>query len=198
MTDLTPGVLDRWFAGPMKCVQGATSCACKHLLACQQIVSRGLPGALVLEDDIVLSPRHEEVVRHTIAELPAGEPAMISYEETRLRYVPRSKRRKGQYLYAGDRDRFAGAVYINSAAARAILSEAEKNGLDCPIDIFHRRLLNQNKLKYYWSHPCTAVQGSFNGLFRTGFDARRSANASAKAMMWKAKRLYRKLLYFFR
>ena len=26
-TDLTPEILNRWFAGPMKCVQGATSCA---------------------------------------------------------------------------------------------------------------------------------------------------------------------------
>lgn len=196
--DLTPEILEHWFAGPMKCVQGATSCAFKHLIACQKIVSQALPGALVLEDDIVLSPRHEEVTKHTVAELPAAEPAIISYEETRLRYVPRSRRRKGQYLYTGDRDRFAGAIYINAAGARVILEEAEKNGLDCPIDIFHRRLLGQGCLKYYWSHPCTAVQGSFNGLFRTGFDARRSTNSSAKAMIWKAKRLYRKLLYFFR
>jgi len=198
MSDLSPKILDRWFAGQMKCVQGATSCACKHLIACQQIVSRELSGALVLEDDIVLTPRYEEVAKHTLAELPAGVPAIISYEETRLRYVPRSKRRKGQYLYTGDRDRFAGAIYINAAGARVILEEAEKDGLDCPIDIFHRRLLDQGKLKYYWSHPCTAVQGSFNGLFHTGFDARRNTNSSAKAMIWKVKRLYRKLLYFLR
>ena len=191
--DLTPEILDRWFAGPMKCVQGATSCACKHLMACRQIISRGLPGALILEDDIVLTRRYEEVARHTIAELPAGRPAIISYEDTRLRFVPRSRRRKGQYLYAGDRDRFTGALYVNSEAAHIILDEAEKHGIDCPIDIFHRRLLDAGKLKYYWSHPCTASQGSFNGLFQTSIDANRG-----KVFAWKAKRLYRKLLYFFR
>lgn len=191
--DLTPEILDHWFAGPMKCVQGATSCAFKHLLACQKIVSLGLPGALVLEDDIVLTPRYEEVAMHTIAELPAGEAAIISYEDTRLRFVPRSKRRKGRFLYPGDRDRFTGALYVSLNAAKLILCQAEKYKMDCPIDIYHRRLLDSGKLKYYWSHPCTASQGSFNGLFTTSIDANRG-----KVFAWKAKRLYRRLLYFFR
>lgn len=72
-------------------------------------------------------------------------------------------------------------------------TKRKKHGIDCPIDIFHRRLLDAGKLKYYWSHPCTASQGSFNGLFQTSIDANRG-----KVFAWKAKRLYRKLLYFFR
>lgn len=191
--DLTPEILDRWFAGTMKCASGATSCACKHLLVCREIVSRGLPGALVLEDDIVLTPRYSEVAAHTVAELPDGEAAIISYEDTRLRFVPRSKRRKGRYLYPGDRDRFTGALYVSAEAAAMILAEAAAHKMDCPIDIYHRRLLDSGKLKYYWSHPCTASQGSFNGLFATSIDANRG-----KVLAWKAKRLYRRLLYFFR
>lgn len=192
-TDLSPEILDRWFAGTMKCASGATSCTYKHLLAYHAIVSRGLPGALVLEDDIVLTPRFSEVAVHTVDELPQGEPAIISYEDTRLRFVPRSMRRKGRYLYPGDRDRFAGALYINAEAAALILAEAGKHKMDCPVDIYHRRLLDSGKLKYYWSHPCTASQGSFNGLFATSIDENRE-----KVLAWKVRRLYRRLLYFFR
>lgn len=196
--DLTPEILDRWFAGDMKCVQGATSCAYKHLIACREILSRGLKGALVLEDDIILTDSYRDVALATVAEIPSGEAAIVSYEDTRLRFVPRSMRRKGKYLYPGDRDRFTGALYVSAAAAKAVLGEAEKNKMDCPVDIYHRRLLNAGVIKYYWSHPCTASQGSFNGLFRSGIDTKRRNQEKIKALVWRMKRLYRKTLYFFR
>lgn len=163
--DLTPEILDRWFAGPMKCVQGATSCACKHLMACRQIISRGLPGALILEDDIVLTRRHEEVARHTIAELPAGRPAIISYEDTRLRFVPRSRRRKGQYLYAGDRDRFTGALYVNSEAARIILDEAEKTRHRLPYRHFPPTTSRRRKTEILLESSMHGIAGQFQRSF---------------------------------
>lgn len=188
--DLDQETLQRWFSGSMRQIQSATSCAYKHLIACMLILERQLAGALILEDDIVLSDNYATVAAATIAELPDDSAAIISYEDTRLRFVPRSRRRPGKYLYEGDRDRFTGALYVNASAARTILENAAAGDLDCPIDIFHRRLLDKGLLKYYWSHPCTASQGSFNGLFSTSISGNHST-----VLLWKLKRIYKRLLY---
>lgn len=191
---LTPQVMSRYFA-PGSCMgtpSAAVSCAYKHLLACERIIEEDLDGALILEDDIVLKPDFKEVFAKSLEELPE-EPAIISYEDTRLRFVPRSKRIKGKVLYRGDRDRFTGALYINRAGANAILADAVENKLDRPIDHYHRHLLDKGAVGYYWTEPCVASQGSFNGLFGSSISSSRG-----KALKWKLKRLYRRMLYWFR
>lgn len=192
IADLTPAVMQRWFdpEGELGTPGATASCSCKHLLACRRILADKLSGAVVLEDDILLRPDFDDVVNKSIAQLPAGRPAIISFEDTRLRFVPYSKRRKGQYIYPGDRDRFAGAYYVNAEGARTILDAAESRHLSVPIDLFHRQLLDRGELDYWWSHPCVASQGSFNGLFGSSLTADRG-----KAAVWKIKRAYRKLLY---
>lgn len=191
ISDLSPELIRRWFApgSVMSAPSAVTSCTMKHLYACMSIIDRGLPGAVVLEDDIALRDDFRNVVEESLAELPEG-PAIISYEDTRLRFVPYSMRRPGKVLYPGDRDRFAGAYYINAAGARAILDAAAGGHIDRPIDLYHRMLLDKGKLRYWWTHPCVATQGSFNGLFASTLSPDRG-----KAVIWKVKRLYRKALY---
>lgn len=191
---LTPEVMERYFA-PGSCMatpSAAVSCAYKHLLACEKIVSDKLDGALVLEDDIVLLPRFKEIFAQSLEELPDA-PAIVNYEDTRLRFVPRSKRVKDRVLYPGDRNRFAGAYYVNREGAKAILTAAREEKLDRPIDLYHRHLLDNGKIAYLWCEPCIASQGSFNGGFSSSLSADRGS-----AAVWKAKRLYRRLLYWFR
>lgn len=168
----------------------AASCSCKHLLVYEQIIQRGLPGALVLEDDAQLKDNFVEVVKKGISELPEGEPAIISFEDTRLRYVPASKRIKGQVLYPGEKDRFTGIYYITAEAAKAVLDYVYEHKLNEPLDIFHTSMLRKGLLKYYWSHPCVGSQGSFSGLFASSISADRG-----KALIWKLRRLYRRFLY---
>ena len=57
--DLSPEVLDRYFTGQMHQPSAATSCAMKHLLACQYIIGHELEGAVVLEDDMILYKNFE-------------------------------------------------------------------------------------------------------------------------------------------
>lgn len=168
----------------------AVSCSCKHLLAYRQILERGLDGAVILEDDIILSKNFETVLGKSLEELPSGEAAIISFEDSRLRFVPGSMRCKGVVLYPGPHDRLAGAYYITSAAAKAILDYVYEHKLDEPIDIFHTTMLKKGLLKYYWTYPCVASQGSFSGLFASSLSPDRG-----KAAIWKLKRLYRRLLY---
>jgi len=191
--ELTPAVIATYFGGPMATVSGATSCALKHLLAYGEIIRRGLPGALILEDDAILYRRFPALLDRALAELDAKDasrPAIISLEDTRLRFVPHSRRRRGQVLYAGDRDRFAGVYYINAAAARLVTDRARAEKMSLPIDVYHRNLLDRGLLDYWWTHPCGATQGSHNGAFASGL-----SNDRAAAVLWRLRRVYRRLLY---
>lgn len=195
VSDLTDVVMGRWFAptGELGHRSGATSCAYKHLLACKKILDENLPGAVVLEDDILLRPNFTKIVERSIRELPPDAPAIINYEDSRLRFVPRSRRRPNHVIYIGDRDRYTGALYINAAGAKAVLDAAESRRMSVPIDIFHRRLLEAGKITYWWSHPCPATQGSFDGTFSSSL-----TDSHSKALVWRIKKAYRKLLYWFR
>lgn len=201
--DLTPELRSRLLSPDIGIPLPAQSCAVKHLLICEEIVSRNLPGALVLEDDIVLAPRFNEVFAQSMRELPAcestpGAPCgvLISYEDTRLRFVERSRRQKGRVLYPGDRDRMAGCYYINREAAAAILDGVRADGgLPQPIDHYHATLMRRGVIQYLWCQPTVATQGSHNGLFRSSLNTRK---ARIEELKWRLRLHYRKLLYFLR
>lgn len=197
MPDITQDQIDEFFVAPMNKVTPQLSCSLKHLLVCRCIVERNLPGALVLEDDAIIFSRFRSVVARAVEELSirgAGRPAIISFENTRLRFVPRSIREKDRIIYPGDRDRYAGCFYINLEGAKAVLEYARERHLDRPIDLFHRLMLDEGLLDYWWAHPTVATQGSFTGKF----DSMSPYNRLLAIPLWRLKLAYRKLLYFFR
>ena len=71
--ELTDELIDTYFVPGCELYNksGATSCAIKHIKACQYIVDHQLEGALVLEDDIVLHQGFEADFAKTIAEYRA-------------------------------------------------------------------------------------------------------------------------------
>ena len=151
IADLDKGLAERFLAPAIGIPRAAQSCAVKHLLIYEEIVRRDLPGALVLEDDIVFLPRFDKIFEQSMRELPRYDaggtaPVLISYEDTRLRFVERSRREKGRVLYPGDRDRMAGCYYINRAAAALILDTLRaEGGLTMPIDLYHNELLRPRR-----------------------------------------------------
>ncbi len=204
ITDITPERRARYFSPDLSIPLSAQSCALKHLLIYEEIVRRNLPGALVLEDDICLGRHFPEIFTRSIEELHAYEqpatapdsspmPVIVSYEDTRLRFVERSRREKGRVLYPGDRDRMAGCYYINRAGAEAILRSIRTNGgLDMPIDLYHAWMLRRGYLQYLWCHPTIATQGSHTGKFRSALNFDKTF---INERIWLLKRLYRRLLY---
>lgn len=204
IADITPERRATYFSPDLSIPLPAQSCSLKHLLIYEEIVKRGLPGALVLEDDICLSSRFPEVFSRSMEELrdyehPDGDPAspavpiIISYEDTRLRFVERSRREKGRVLYTGDRDRMTGCYYINRAGAEAILRSVRTcGGLHSPIDLYHAWMLRRDELLYLWCHPTVATQGSHIGKFRSGINLDKTFLTER---IWLLKRLYRRLLY---
>ena len=98
----------------------------------------------------------------------------------------------GKVLYPGDRDRMAGAYYINKEGAELIINELEKQAMDIPVDWYHAKLLHENKLKYYWCQPTIATQGSHIGTFKSSISIKDNLWITLK---WRFKRFYKKWLY---
>jgi len=179
---------------------GATSCAIKHLLACQYIVDHQLEGALVLEDDIVLHPHFVDDFEQTMEEYHRKyreKPVLISYEDSSLQFIPRSRRVKGKWLYEAPhgRVRFTGALYYSNKVALAILSEVYANKCNIAIDHFHMNLYRKGIIYSLWCEPCLATQGSFTGAFISSIGGQVRA---FEYYRWKLKYTYKRLVYWFR
>ena len=199
-SDLTPDVVGRYFAGDMARVQAATSCAAKHLAAYRRIVERNLEGALILEDDMLLHRDFNRVMGECLAEVRRRhlDGALCSLEDSLLKFVPRSQRRRGVHLYPAQRDRLGGAYYCTRGAAMTILAEAERRKCDRPIDLFHSLLLSQGLIGYYWCHPCIASQGTACGRFCSSIDRRGRRKQRYRRRMWRLKLAYKRLVYYLR
>jgi len=197
---LTEDVLDRYFTGDMKTVSAATSCAMKHLLACQYVVDYSLPGALVLEDDMVLYPNFKPVFARCMQEISdchLSSP-LISFEDSALKFVPGSQRQPGRYLYPADSDRFTGCLYYSNGSAKQILDYVGRCKCDLPIDLLHKALISRIGLNYYWCHPTIATQGTHNGLFASSICEQSAKKQHYRSLTWKAKLAYKKFLYLLR
>lgn len=177
----------------------ATSCATKHLLACQYIVDNALDGALVLEDDIVLHPHFFEKFEQTMAEYQrdyATKPILISYEDSSLQFIPRSQRQKGKYLYEAPhgRVRFTGANFISLKAAQAICDDVKANKCDISIDHYQVKLYRLGLIQILWCEPPLATQGSFTGLFQSSI----GQILTLEGLKWRIKYAYKRFLYWLR
>ena len=198
---LTEEILDKYLidgVAKMHHVGSHASCTIKHLMVCEKIVSEHLDGALVLEDDIVLHNNFLPIFQKSIVELRedyANQPVIISYEDSSLQFVPRSKRKKGKVLYVGDKDRTAGAYYVSYEAAQAIVNDVNENRCQYPIDGYHNYLLHKGIIKYLWCHPTIASQGSFTGAFSSSLSHK---NDMLIRLRWSLKKNYKTFLYWLR
>lgn len=197
--DLSPAVMSRWFAPDVK-PAAIPSCACKHLLMYERIVAEGWPGALILEDDIVLADSFVQVFKATLAELrgadgSAIETAWVSYENSTLRMPRGSEIRRGVYLYPATRTRCTAAYYVGRGVAQTLLRLAETVKVDAEIDIWVDTMAARfpEAIRILWCHPTIAEQGSMNGLFDS-MDSRRRASLWRR-VKWNADKLYKTVKY---
>lgn len=201
--DLTDEIIKKYFVmsdkwstpkGPLPRI----SCAFKHFLSLRYIIDEGLEGALILEDDIELHGNFLSGFIQSIREWKAehyDEAMVANYEDSSLKLVPRSKRRKGKMLYQAQRDRFGGCYFVSRKAAEAILDYVCKYKMDLPNDLFLTKLTEKGIIKYYWSHSCLATQGSFTGSLSSTLSSKKDRMIRVR---WKLKSSYKKLLYWFR
>jgi len=179
----------------MLCRSSRSLCTISHFLAYQKILQENLDGALILEDDTVLYDSFKQLFEQSIEEYRqhyANQRVLISYEDSSLQFVPRSKRKKGQMLYPGSKDRMAGAYFINRHAAQAILDRLKKEQADVAIDVYHYQLIKEGFINYLWCQPALATQGSFTGAFRSSLSKKKDRMITFR---WWFKKNYKKLLY---
>lgn len=173
-------------------------CTLSHFLAYERIESEKLEGAVIFEDDIVLHDNFLDGFDRSIEEYRknyTGQSVLISYEDSSLRFVPRSQRKKGQLLYPALKGRMAGAYFINRIAAKAILDQLGRERCDEGIDWYHNTLFDKGLVKCLWCQPALASQGSFTGDFHSSLSSKKYFSAS---LNWWAKKKYKQLLYWLR
>lgn len=173
-------------------------CTISHFLAYEQILAGNMDGALVLEDDIVLHkhflPRYKESISE-YSKKYTERPVLISYEDSPLQFVPRSRRVKGQMLYPADHGRMSGAYFINRRAIEAVFDQLQKDRCDLAIDHYHGELIKHGVIECLWCQPALATQGSFTGLFKSALSSKKDRMESVK---WWFKKSYKQFLYWFR
>ena len=170
-------------------------CTISHFLAYERIVTEGLKGALVLEDDILLHKDFKSQFDLSIKEYSKSyqdQKIIISYEDSPLWFVPRSQRQKGRMLYPGYRDRLS---FINNHAAQAILDHLQAKKCDRAIDLYHYQLIEEKVIDYLWCHPTLATQGTATGAFSSSLSKNRKR---LRKLSWLFQRNYKLLLYWFR
>lgn len=199
-TDMTEEVLKKYFVPEMQEVTAGNSCSLKHLMACKYIIEHDLPGALVFEDDMLLYKNFVRVFNECMEEIERRqlENPLVNFEDSALRFVPRSQRKKGQHLYPMMRGRFAGSLFYSRGVAEQIVNYVEKHRFDVPMDVLQGELTKRIGLHYYYCHPTIATQGTHNGLFASSLDATSARKQRYRARIWRFKLAYKKLVYFFR
>ena len=197
IASLTPSRLSTFFSSEMQKPVASTSCAFKHILVYQEMLRDNIPLALVLEDDIrfysnvkLLSNIRDEITNRALHK------CIISLEDSRLKYIPKSMRTKGTLLYKEKSGRMTGAYLIDYAAAKSILEYIEIEKVNRPIDWFHNQCITNNVIDMYWAQPPIAVQGSCSGSMTSLIG--KGQTGIFKVLSFKFERIYKRLLYFLR
>lgn len=195
IADLNPEILDRYFKGRMHSQSAGASCVYKHLRAFENLSEQDDDIALILEDDIHLNKNFSKQLKRILAEAKARnlEGFIISLDDSILRYVPGSERRKGQLLYKKQADRFAGCYLMDKKAARAMLEECYEHKIGTPVDHYQSYCAQKGLIDIYWAHPTIAVQGSLMGSFQSELGKKRLGKMNV--LSFKIQRMYKRLLY---
>lgn len=199
--DLTPAILDQYFTGELmhRC-SAATSCAYKHLLVYNRLIASNEDIVLILEDDIQLYRNFGEKLNAAVQELETRKlyNYIVSLEDSSLRYVPSSQRRKGQLLYPMSYQRTTAAYIIDRAGAESLLRECKQHKMDLPIDMYHDYCIQNNIIQMYWRQPAIACQKTLNGTFKSLIDGDSKKHGLLRYMGFELNKVYKKILYWFR
>lgn len=195
ISDLSPEVMSTYFGGELEHPGPAASCAYKHILVYEEMIGQHCDIALVLEDDIYLDPPFCAMLERTLKEIKERklQNFVISLEDSNLRYVKGSERRKGQLLYKKVLGRMTGAYLVDKACALTMQEEWTRNKCNLPSDWFHNHCSQQGLIDMLWLHPTIATQGSLNGKIRSIIDQKKTG--SFRVVSFKLTRLVRKLIH---
>lgn len=194
--DLTRDLVESYFSGEQMTGEfcAEQSCALKHVYIYEKMIADGISDALIFEDDVFLKDNFIEVFNQCLSEfrkLSDSEryKALINFEESTLRYVPKERLREGKFLYDMDRSRCAGAYYLTTELAKEIVRDVQEKKCDKPLDWYHNTLIERIDLQHYWCHPTIVQQGSHNGRMASTIDDKKYG--AVRQITWKLSRWYK-------
>jgi GR25 family glycosyltransferase involved in LPS biosynthesis len=155
MSAITDDILQTYFSGDMSALSPAVSCAYKHITAYKKILEDTyLSYSLILEDDIFLDKHFCHQLHSIISEIEERklENYLISIEDSTLKYVKGSERKKNIFLSKQPKGSTAGAYVIDKKAAASILTEIQNIKCHVPMDWFHTYCADNNRLSYILGH----------------------------------------------
>lgn len=162
----------------------------KHFGVMEETIKRGYSRILVFEDDVLLEKNFKKVMKKIVAEQSLLPPAHVIYLSNAChKYIPRSRRKKGQHLYESDHSRAADAYLITDETCRRRLVWLKGKVTELPIDHLFNKMDWESGVKIYWAEDPIVEQGSMNGKFNSHLPSRFSP--FVKAVRWKLDKLYK-------
>jgi len=191
--DLNQQIINDFFTADNALTDGQKSCALKHVTALQKTAaSDGI--SLVLEDDALFSADFKVGLQRALAQSKQFPGDKVIYIGSGGNFfTPNSQRKAGQYLYIGNRGRFADSYLIDSTTAQKRLDWIKTHKISKPIDNQFEAIDKELGIQIVWLEEPVVEQGSKNGLFNSALES--APPLWLKALLFRWEKLKRKYIY---
>lgn len=190
--DAVPHRLAINFSGPIPLLLGEIGCYASHLIAAEMILARGLPYAIVLEDDAEVGFDFQYIVNECVRCLPSGWDIVALSDIKHCPHCRLSQSREGHYLvrYAHF-PKTTTAYVLSQAGCRKLLAPRQRTrpidvdirygwemGLDGygvlpppagPSGKFASSIPKSTQRRFYWrANPLGYLKGRISGVRKLG------------------------------
>ena len=191
--NLTPEIIAKYFSND-SLTSAQQSCALKHVTALKNIASNNYQFALILEDDAVFSKDLKLGLQRSMEQSHQFPGDKVIYIGSGGNFfTPKSQQKPGQYLYLGNRVRFADSYILNSTTAQKRLNWIENHQISAPIDNQFEAMDKELGIQTLWLEEPVVEQGSKNGLFQSALES--DPPPWLKGILFNWEKLKRKYIY---
>lgn len=169
---ITPELIERTFA-PSDLRLPHQSAVLKHIATWRICVERGYRRVLVFEDDVVLSPRFNEVFAQAMRELEQMDKSCLLYLGCGHNRYAEGARHSPTMLVAGGPLPAAEALVLDRESCVRRLQWLDRNKVTRPPDWLLRELDAELGIPHFWLREPVVEQGSMNGRFHSLLDEKR-------------------------
>ena len=156
----------------------------QHIEAYRRILSRDIPHAVVLEDDVVLERRFLKRLGRYVRQLPedydllyfgAGGRVALHVATSAWEKMLGALYRKNVFRRENYQSRYADSYLISRKAVTRIVPQMTT--FQFPIDWEMNYVQTKLRMNVYWAEPTLSRQGSASGRFESGLAAPRRGRA---------------------
>lgn len=145
----------------------------KHLYV-YRLIAENHKHALILEDDVILTPNFMNILAHYTKQLPSSYDMLFIGDGCNL-HIQKGKWRKGKYIYrkslfptpgeGGGASRCSDSYLMSQKCAAKLCDYVKRGKINVPVDWWLNAASRDNQFEVYWAEPTLVTQGSQSGLF---------------------------------